>query len=403
MQVYALAASIVFSSLVATSAAAQHASPLKIATFNAGWLWHKSAHESWVKACSAVEWDSSKASPDQAKALQGVPYCNVHNGLKYPAHVKCPALDPKSINQRPLVEDKGCRESKDLGDWAAYEEKRQSLRAMLARLDQEGVTLIAFQEVFDTRSILEILPPGWDARTSADDPSAPSIAQHVGVAWKTGTHQPSDWGLENALSNVGDRPLRPGLTFTERWQSKPVKFLVVHLKAGCPSPSTPISAPKTLGEKEACPVLEQQVHLLEKWIDDRAGQEFVLVGDFNRRLTFERKRAANTGARPNPKVIQLFPELNDNDPVGSELRLAQPQQVKDSDGNERLTEPCPNGHRSIDHVVVSNALYQRARLGTLQAHPITIDGSTAFASGAPFRAPQATIARTSWNYRPGSG
>lgn len=386
MRTFALVAGIALS-LFEAAAAAQQGAPLKLATFNVGWLWDKSTHDKWVETCSTVGWDASKATPEQAKALEGLPYCNVHNGLKYPPHVKCPTLTPAEINQRPLINDKGCRESKDLVDWAAYEERRQSLRAMLSRLTNEGITLVAFQEVFSTQAVREILPPGWEARTSADDSAAPGIPQHVGVAWKVDTHQPSDWGLENTLSSIGTRPLRPGLTFTERWQGKPVKFLVVHLKAGCPSPGTPISEPKTPGEKEACPALEQQVHVLEKWVDGRVGQDFVLIGDFNRRLTFEKKRAPNMGSRPTPKVNQLFPELNDNDPVGSELWIAQPQKVKDSNGNERLVEPCPNGHPSIDHIIISNSLAERVRLSLLQAHAITVDGTTAFSPGAPFRAP----------------
>jgi len=370
--------------LVEAAASAQGAAPLKLATFNVAWLWDKNAHDKWVAACSAVGWDASKASPEQAKSLEGLPYCNVHNGLKYPAQDKCPALTPAEMNQRPLIQDKGCRESKDLVAWADYEEKRKSLRAMLSRLSEEGVTLIAFQEVFNTQALREILPPGWDARTSADDDTAPLIPQHVGVAWRVDTHQPGDWGLESALSDIGSRPLRPGLTFVERWQGKPIKFLVVHLKSGCPSPGTAISAPKTPAAKKACPDLEEQVHVLEKWVDDRVGQDFVLIGDFNRRLTFEKRHAPNTGDRPNPKVNQLFPELNDNDPVGSKLWIAYAPKKQDEQG--RNVKLCPNGHEAIDHIIISDSLSKRVQLGSLQAYAITIDGSTAFSKGKPFQA-----------------
>ncbi len=370
--------------LVEAAASAQGAAPLKLATFNVAWLWEKSAHDKWVAACSAVGWDASKASLEQAKELERLPYCNVHNGLKYPVQEKCSALTPAEIYQRPLIQDKGCRESKDLVEWADYEEKRKSLRAMLSRLSEEGVTLIAFQEVFNTQALREIIPPGWAARTSADDAAAPDIPQHVGVAWRVDTHQPGDWGLENALSNIGTRPLRPGLTFTERWQGEPVTFMVVHLKSSCSWQGTPISEPKTVSQKEACPALEEQVHVLEKWVDDRVGQDFVLIGDFNRKLTFEKRHLPNTGARPNPKVNQLFPELNDDDPVGSKLWIAHAPKKQDEQG--RNVKLCPNGHEALDHIIISDSLSKRVQLGLLQAHAITIDGSTAFSKGNPFQA-----------------
>ena len=247
--------------------------------------------------------------------------------------------------------------------------------------------MIALQEVFNTRSVREVLPPDWEAHTSADETIAPPIPQHVGVAWKSGVHQPGNWELEMRLSDVGDRPLRPGLVFTDSWNGKPVQVMVVHLKASCSSPTTPISAPKSPGEKDACPSLEKQVHVLEKWVDDRVNSDFVIIGDFNRRLTYEKKRAPNMGSRPNPKIDQLFPELNDNDPIGGEIWLAQPPRTAVPDGKERISEPCVNGHRAIDHIVISGSLAKRAHIGYLQAHPITLDGEILFKAGTlPFKA-----------------
>ena len=50
----------------------------------------------------------------------------------------------------------------------------------------------------------------------------------------------------------------------------------MHLKAGCNNGN----------QREACPVLFQQVPVLEHWIDQRAGESirFAVLGDFNRRL-----------------------------------------------------------------------------------------------------------------------
>lgn len=388
---YASAAAAVLFALCAGAPLASRAgerAPWRIATFNAEWLWDKPTHKRWVAACSAVNWNAATATRAQVKALAGLPYCDVHNGLKYPPQFRCPALTRQEINTRPLLQDKGCRESKDLVDWAAYEEKRQAIRGMVARLAADGITLIAFQEVFNTQSLREILPAGWDARTSADIPGAPKTPLHLGVAWKIGAHRPGNWDIERGLADIGERSLRPGFLFTDFWNGKPVQFLVVHLKAGCPSPGTPISAPRFAHEKDTCPVLEQQAHVLEKWIDSRVGADFVIIGDFNRRLTFEKEHAPGTGKRPDPMIDQLFPELNDNDPRGSELQLARPERVPGRKGRKRQSKPCPNGYPAIDHIIISRSLSQRAHLGPLQAHPIIVDDKTPFKPGVrPFKAP----------------
>ena len=55
-----------------------------------------------------------------------------------------------------------------------------------------------------------------------------------------------------------------------------MRLLSVHLKSGC-----------SAGDRnDACPVLFQQVPVMERWIDGRAaeGMRFAVLGDFNRRL-----------------------------------------------------------------------------------------------------------------------
>lgn len=362
-----------------SSALAQPTEPLKLATFNVGWLWDKPLHDRWATACKAVGWNSDGLPPEQAKKLEGLPYCNVHNGLKWPPAEKCPSLSPADLAKRPLVDDKACRETKDLVDWSSYEEKLTSLRKMIQALADSGVTMIALQEVYNAGSVRQILPRGWEVRTSAEDPRAPKIPQHVGVAWKVSAHAPKDWGLNLELSSAGSRPLRPGLIFTDNFAGKPVQYLVVHLKSGCSNPSTVISDPQRDREKQACPDLERQVPVLEKWVDDRVGKDFVILGDFNRRMTFEKKATPDTGRRENPKISQLFPELNDNDPPGSKLWIAQP--ARTPEGKTSREGTCSNGHPSIDHIVLSESLYRRISMGPLQAVPITTDGTSRYKAG----------------------
>ena len=75
---------------------------------------------------------------------------------------------------------------------------------------------------------------------------------------------------------VGNPDLRSGVDLIVRPAGgAPMRVLSVHLKAGC-----------TAGDRnEACPVLLQQVPVLEHWIDQRAGEglRFAVLGDYNRR------------------------------------------------------------------------------------------------------------------------
>lgn len=375
------AAVVLLASATLACGATQAAEPVKIATLNAGWLWNKPAHDRWIAACKRVGWDERNAAPGpQREELDNLPYCNVHNGLKWPPEKQCPKLTPQEILTRPLLDDKNCRETKDLVEWSAYEEKLAALRSMMVGMADVGITLIAFQEVFDTASLDQILPPGWKAATSADDKSAPRIPQHVGVAWKTAAHKLQTGPLLMSISEGFERPLRPGFTFTTHIAGRPTEFLVLHLKSGCRSSRTLIKDPVTDNEKAACPALEKQVFALETWVDARRGQDFVILGDFNRELTFETKMAPNTGTRPNPRVAQLFSELNDDDPKGSKLWIAAPARTPSATERER-PNVCKNGHGSIDHILVSDTLNKRVRLGALEYLPITLAGGAPYKSG----------------------
>lgn len=374
--------------IFSTSASAQSQSTFKIATLNAAWLLDRSIFEKWTAACKAVGWDESSAPRDQTKVFEGLPYCNVHNGLKWPIDEKCPKLTKADSLKRPLIEDMGCRESKDLSDWDTYSEKISSLRAIFKRMADDGITMIALQEVSSSDAVRQVLPAGWEVHTSADETDGLSlnIPQHIGVAWKSGAHDPSGWAIEREFSTFGDRPLRPGLVFSESLGGRSIEFLVVHLKSGCSNAATSISAPKNAKEIVACPALEAQVRFLEKWIDERVGKNFVILGDFNRRMTFEKRSMPKTGQRADPKIVQMFPELNDNDPEGSVLRLAQPPREKNTEGKWKSVNICKNGHPALDHFIVSNALSSEFTMGPLLAHPITINGVDLFAKRAPFSA-----------------
>lgn len=81
----------------------------------------------------------------------------------------------------------------------------------------------------------------------------------------------------SALNTSGG--LRHGVDITIFVGRQEIRLLSVHLKSGC------FANPLTSGS-DACQKLNEQVPVLESWIDARAteGMPFIVLGDFNRRF-----------------------------------------------------------------------------------------------------------------------
>lgn len=165
-----------------------------------------------------------------------------------------------------------------------------------------------------------------------------------------------------ALSAIGVRPLRPGLQFTLDIGNKAVDGLVVHLKAGCRSPQ--LTKPKRPSEQDACPVLAQQVPVIEQWIDERVGRDFMVIGDFNRTLLkeleqFPQPDPARFGSTPAGQAQWVAPEWNDNQPKGSVVTVVP--HVAKPDGTLVAGDFFCAQTTGIDHVILSPALLQRLK------------------------------------------
>lgn len=108
-----------------------------------------------------------------------------------------------------------------------------------------------------------------------DATSGPTIRnQHVGFAVRNGvefTRHPDVSAL-----GLGDPDLRWGVDITVHG-AKPIRLLALHLKSGCARGDT----------NEACPILFDQVPVLNNWISARQseGVDYVLLGDWNRRMS----------------------------------------------------------------------------------------------------------------------
>ncbi|TAH47364.1 MAG: endonuclease/exonuclease/phosphatase, partial [Gammaproteobacteria bacterium] len=156
----------------------------------------------------------------------------------------------------------GCRPRTE-SDYAA-------LRAYAKRLDAD---VVAFQEVESAAAAARVFPSAeYSVVISTRPPSGrqhfcgrdatdgPLIReQKVGFAIRHGVEfkRNADFaalGLDNA-------DLRWGVDITLQGEH-PLRLLAVHLKSGCSAGS----------DREACPVLFEQVPVLDQWIEEREGE-----------------------------------------------------------------------------------------------------------------------------------
>lgn len=170
----------------------------------------------------------------------------------------------------------GCRPRGD-ADYAAMRAYAEALDADVIAF-QEVESRAAAERVFDpARYTIEIEQRVGSGRKGecGGQPGLTINAQRTGFAIRKGVafqRQPDLTGLQ-----LGNPDLRSGVDVLLRPAGgAPIRLLSVHLKAGCNSGN----------QREACPVLFQQVPVLEQWIDQRAGERtrFAVLGDFNRRL-----------------------------------------------------------------------------------------------------------------------
>ena len=183
-----------------------------------------------------------------------------------------------SWNMEHLAErnDSGCRPRSD-ADYAAMRAYAEALDADVIAF-QEVESRAAAERVFDpARYTIQIEQRVGSGRKGGcgGQPGLTINPQRTGFAIRKGVafeRQPDLTELQ-----IGNPDLRSGVDLILRpARGKPIRLLSVHLKAGCNSGN----------QKEACPVLFQQVPVLEHWIDQRAGESirFAVLGDFNRRL-----------------------------------------------------------------------------------------------------------------------
>jgi len=221
--------------------------------------------------------------------------------------VSVPSMEQGSLrlavwNMEHLAEANGtgCRPRTD-ADYAALRTYAEALNADVIAV-QEVESRAAVERVFDpSRHVVVVEERVGSGRGGAcrGEDGLTIRDQRTGFAIRRGLS--FDRQADLVALQLGNADLRSGVDIVVRPQGgEPVRLLSVHLKSGCSS-----------GDRNAaCPVLMQQVPVMEDWIDRRAGEavRFAVLGDFNRRLA----QAGDT----------VWADWDDAQPADADLSLA---------------------------------------------------------------------------------
>jgi hypothetical protein len=162
------------------------------------------------------------------------------------------------------------------------------------------------------------------------------LKQDVGFALRKGIRFTRNPDL--AELGLGNPDLRWGVDITLKLP-KPIRLLALHLKSGC-------NTKQDMTDRD-CPVLFAQAPVLEEWIDARAraGEDFAVLGDWNRRT-----------ALPGDEFLSI---VSDDEPPTGRLVFA----------NSGRQASCVQRYRDfIDHIAVGRETAQRLVPGSFSEY-----------------------------------
>jgi hypothetical protein len=354
--------------------------PLGIAVFNMAWAGTIADFQRHVEVCSApeVNWCASRAkwvrSPRHLQAEEASRARRCREATREAAGgfqemqmtAPCNAYGKRSTKKNPSR----------AASLESYNAKLAGLRSTVENLiGNENIKVIAFQEVKSGEVVEQVL--GRFAREFEICVAPHNAFQTVAFAWektvssKAGHCTPNhDLAIaENPEESDSPHSVRPGLALELMINGAPVTFLNVHLKSGCANLFTGrgFVGRKLTDPDPACEILNQQVPVLEDWVEDvaRHSPRFVLLGDFNRRIDEEEKAGiaasdvrtdGSDPAGPNTrdawgrvKSSYFWQEIADGSPGLYQVPLA-------------LIEKGCGGHHGLDHIVISEPIRQMQRL-----------------------------------------
>ena len=192
--------------------------------------------------------------------------------------------------------------------------------------------VIALQEVENTAAVERVFPKSeWNIVLS-DRPNSmtyrcrgndqESTQQRVAVVLRKGIkYQINKSFRELGLEMEG---LRYGVVVEVFGDRDTINLMAVHLKSGC------FVDDYSTSKLRACEVLETQIETLDDWIENsiRENKKFIVLGDFNSRLTVENSMFWN-------KLVNM-----DNMPIGIQ------------NGMQNLTGCHPRYPDLIDHIIL---------------------------------------------------
>lgn len=357
----------------ADTAASAPATQIGVASFNLAWAGSQQDFDRHAAVCNAVSWCDTRpkrgpggARPDEA-AVKAAAQCvadteRLAGGPAQAATMApCNAYLGRNNSTPPTSLD--------------YAAKLAGLQATVDKLiETQGVRVLAFQEVRSAAVVKTLLGRYADRFEVCDAPH--EGFQTVAFAWDRSLSQEAGRCSTNSELAVSDDPsdpkarkVRPGLALELQLPGRRVSFLNVHLKSGCANiVPTPIYQARLLDDPApACVVLNRQVAPLERWLDSTAktSPEYVLLGDFNRRIDEEAAAAIK------PEQVRIDgskPEgVPKEDATGKVATRYLWQEL--ADANRSLSqvplqaESSCRGFTGLDHIVLSGALAARQAPG----------------------------------------
>ncbi|WP_158218919.1 HAD family acid phosphatase [Roseateles aquatilis] len=299
---------------------------VRVSSWNMEWLASAAALDaaSYWSTCAAKGWPNERLSNE-------LPYCDVYKRDNITS-----AADFLAKRVEPL---------------------RRTLAAQAAL----GLDVLAVQEVQNEAALRAVLPAGFKVAcftTRAD-------AQNIGFAVRDGAPFGVSCRELRSLSLEDATPpgsVRRGLELTLDVAGRKVVMLNVHLKASCPTGRMDAAS------NANCRTLQRQAEPLEAWVEQQAvaGMPFLIIGDWNRDLEAEvngHYPARNDGSDPKgpiqpQNVNNLFPEINDGEPVSSRMRVVA------IDRRASAGKAC---HEHLDQLVVSDLLLNQLDASSLTA------------------------------------
>ena len=187
--------------------------------------------------------------------------------------------------------------------------------ALVQGIEEIDADVVAFQEVENAVAARRVFPVSvWHVEMSGRPPMDRSRAcwgraearlGHLGTGFAIRAGLVYRRNADLKALGSGDAFQRWGTDITVTAQGRELRLLSVHLRSGCWGAKQDRDSKR----KKTCAVLRSQIRHIGAWADARRaeGAGFVILGDFNRRLTLEGDWAWRLLSPP-PAALRLLTE-----------------------------------------------------------------------------------------------